>query len=453
MRGGAGRSFDLPYANLSTNANPPFYQTTQDVNPQAPIFPFLAGGGLTGVGVGIPTTVAGARAAVASYTPDQTRPYALTGTLGVQRLLANDYTVEARYVYTKGVHLYVQERLNIASLVSNSAYIPTYFSTPTAAQLAGDTLTLGQLQTTPVQGGTVQMPANKLAAYGFPQNISSYVPTGDSRYNGLALQMTKRYSKNFSYILAYTWSHAQDDSTATVNSTDFTPRRGQDFQNLRADWSDSALDHRHRFTFSPVYDWRAFQKNNWILKNVVSNWSLNGTYTYQTGELVTVQSGVDSNLNNDAAADRAIVNVAGTFNVGSGVNGLNAAGQVVAAGSGSIVAYVARNPNARYVVAGLGAKANAARNTLAMPAINNVDLSLLKRVNFSESRRFEIGAQAFNLFNHAQYTGGWINDVSPNPLLTTTRNELIPSNAKFAQWSQFFSSNSRAVQLVARIVF
>jgi hypothetical protein len=105
------------------------------------------------------------------------------------------------------------------------------------------------------------------------------------------------------------------------------------------------------------------------------------------------------------------------------------------------------------VVAGLGAKANAGRNTLAMPAINNVDLSLLKRVSLSEARRFEIGAQAFNLFNHAQYTGGWLNDVSPNSTLTTTRNELIPSNAKFAQWSQFFSSNSRGVQLVARIVF
>ncbi len=156
-----------------------------------------------------------------------------------------------------------------------------------------------------VPGGTPDLPFNNLAVYGFQQNLSSYVPTGNSRYSGLALQMTKRYSKNFSYILAYTWSHAQDDSTATVNSTSFTPRRGQDFQNLTADWSDSALDHRHRFTISPVYDWRAFQHSNWLLKNVVSNWNLNGTYIYQTGEWATVQSGVDSNLNNDTAGDRS----------------------------------------------------------------------------------------------------------------------------------------------------
>jgi hypothetical protein len=453
VRGGIGRSFSLPYANLSTNANPPYYQTTQDVNTANPVNNFLANGGLTGAGAGVPTTVAGARAAVASYTFDQGRPYALTGTLGVQRLLGKDYTVEARYVYTKGVHLYVQERTDIASPVSATLNIPTYFSTPSATQLAGDTTTLGALRKTVVPGGTSSFPFNDLAIYGFQQNITAYAPLGNSRYNGLALQMTKRYSKNFSYILAYTWSHAQDDSTATVNSTDFTPRRGQDFQNLRADWSDSALDHRQRFTFTPVYDVRFFKDGNWILKNVVSNWSLNGTYTYQTGELATVQSGVDSNLNNDTAGDRAIVNPAGANNVGSGVTPLNAAGKVVPAGDPGIVAYVANNPGARYVVAGLGALANAGRNTLQMPPVNNVDLSLLKRVGITERLRFEIGLQAFNVFNHAQYTGSWVNDVSPNPTLTQTRNELIPSNAKFAEWSQFFASNSRSLQLVARIVF
>ena len=117
-------------------------------------------------------------------------------------------------------------------------------------------------------------------------------------------------------------------------------------------------------------------------------------------------------------------------------------GQIVAAGDPSIVAYVAINPNARYVVAGQGALANAGRNTLQLPAVNNVDASLLKRLSLTEKLRFEIGVQAFNLFNHAQYTGGWLNDVSPNPGLTTTRNELVPSNAGFAQWSQFFTSNS-----------
>ena len=175
----------------------------------------------------------------------------------------------------------MQERLNAASPVTAALNIPTYFSTPTLAQLAADKTTLATLRSTVVPGGTAALPFDTLAAYGFAQTITSYVPAGNSRYNGLALQVTKRYTKNFSYLLAYTWSHAQDDSTATVNSTDFPPRRGQDFQNLRADWSDSALDHRHRFTFTPVYDIRFFNNRNWILKNVVSNWSLTGEFTFQ----------------------------------------------------------------------------------------------------------------------------------------------------------------------------
>lgn len=82
------------------------------------------------------------------------------------------------------------------------------------------------------------------------------------------------------------------------------------------------------------------------MKNILGNWNIDGTYTYQSPEFATVQSGVDSNLNGDAAGDRAIINPNGAANVGSGVTAYNAAGQKVAANSASIVAYVANNPNA-----------------------------------------------------------------------------------------------------------
>ena len=86
--------------------------------------------------------------------------------------------------------------------------------------------------------------------------------------------MNKRYSRNFSYIAAYTWSHNFDDSTATNFSTILSPRRAQDFQNLRAEWASSALDRRHRFTFTPIYDFKPFQNGNWMMKNVVGNWNI-----------------------------------------------------------------------------------------------------------------------------------------------------------------------------------
>lgn len=459
IRGGIGRSFDLSYTNLSENANPAFYQVTQDVNTANPVSNFLANGGLTAAAPTV-QTAASARAGLSSYIWDQNRPYALNGSFGVQRLLKKDYTIEARYVYTKGVHLYVQDRLNVVPEVTPSNYIPTFATMPSAAQFAalskplGNSSTPGTVEGTLPYGTTSAIPYNNLAIYGFQQNLVGFNPVGDSRYNGLALQMSKRFSKNFSYLLAYTWSHTMDDSTATLFSTYYTPRRGQDFQNQAADWSNSALDHRQRFTFTPMYDFKMFDHSNWFMKNLVSNWNISGTYTFQSGEQADVQSGVDSNLNGDSAGDRTIINPAGAATTGSGVTGYNSAGQV-ASSSASIVAYVAKNPNARYIVAGAGALANASRNTLLMPPIDNFDIALTKRFNVSERMRLEFAGQFANIFNHAQYVGSWISDVGENQTIgsTFTRNELIPSNAQFAQWSQFFSSNSRSVQVVARFIF
>ena len=146
IRGGVSRAFSNTYINLNQNAAPPYFQTTQDVDLTSNAPAFLANGGLKpGVTAAVPT-VADARAATASYTFDQTRPYALTGTLGVQRLLAKDYTIEARYVYTKGVHLWNQTRMNRITNVTATQNIPTYLAVPSASVLAADKTTLGQLQ-------------------------------------------------------------------------------------------------------------------------------------------------------------------------------------------------------------------------------------------------------------------------------------------------------------------
>ena len=444
IRGGFARVFDNPYGNLAANAAPEYYQTTENVNPLSNAPNFLAAGGLPALAPTLPSTAAQARAQIASYTWNQNRPYALNGTLGVERLLGKDYTLEARYVYTKGVHLWVQDQMNITSAVTPAQNLPTFLSMPSAAQLAALPLTLGKLE---------GIPFNTLAQYGFRNPITSFNPIGNSRYNGLALQMRKTYSNHFSYLAAYTWSHDEDDSTAPLNTTILSPRRPQNFQNLTAEWASSALDRRQRFTFSPVYDLTIFGNRNWLMKNVVSNWNISFTYTYQTPEYVTIQSGVDSNLNGDPFTDRTVVNPNGIWNAGSGVTPYNAQGQAVPAGSANIVAYVANNPNSRYVAAGLGAYANGGRNTFPLSPINNVDAAVLKRLSVSEKMRVEIGAQFFNLFNHPQFVGGLLDDVAPFNTSAVSRNFLVPGNPSFGQYQQFFPSNARVIQAVARFIF
>lgn len=125
-----------------------------------------------------------------------------------------------------------------------------------------------------VPGGTAAEHTNDLAIYGSQANIVGYAPQATSSYHGLALQLNRRFSNGLSYIAAYTWSHLEDDATATNFSTYLTPRRAQDFQNLKADWASSPLDRRQRFTLTPIYDFKPFQQSNWLMKNVIGNWIL-----------------------------------------------------------------------------------------------------------------------------------------------------------------------------------
>jgi len=446
IRAGFGMAYDQLYDNLGVLSLPPQFTTTYDVTGNETMF--LANGGLPGTYTP-PANVAEARAATAAFIPDQKLPYAIDWNFGIQHVFARNYTFEVRYLGTRGVHLPVQQRINRAAIVTPTNFLPTYLSAPSAAQLAGLNTNLGQLQ------AQRDASSNFYAPFGFSQNITAFEPIGNSSYHGLALQLNRRFTNNLQFIASYTWSHSIDDSTAAVFSTLLTPRREEDFLNLRRDRGNSILDRRHRFTLSEVYDAPWFRNSNWLLKNLAGNWLVGGTYTFETPEYATVQSGVDSNLNGDAAGDRAIVNPAGISTVGSNVYAIDRSGNRVATGSASTVAYVALNPNARYIQAQLGALTNAGRNTLASRRINNFDISFTKKFNVTESKRFEFAGQFFNILNHPQATPGSLNDVTPalTSVTTASRNFLQPSNAAFNNFGAFFSSNPRLIQIVGRFIF
>lgn len=444
IRGGFSMAYDQFYNNIAINSKPPFYQSTIDVNVNSNAPNFLADGGIPGT-VPPPTTdPLTARGNTSSYITDQIRPYSINYTLGIQHVFHEDYTLEVRYVGTRGVHEWVQQRINITSPVTAASHLPTFLTPPTASQLAGLNLTLGALEL---------LPNNYLAPYGFTSPIVAPEPIGNSTYNGLDVQLTRRFSRSLSFIGAYTWSHNIDDSTETVFSTELTPRRAQDFQNLAADRASSLLDHRQRFSFTTVYDAPWFKGRNWLLKNIVGNWVISGTYTYESPELATVQSGIDSNLNGDTAGDRTIVNTPGQGNLGSGVTGIDKSGNPLAAGDPGIVAYVATNSNAHYIQAGLGALATGGRNTLPVRPIDNIDAALIKRFNITERMKLQLGGQFYNLLNHPQYIPGFLSDVSPLNFTGEGRNYLLPSNPDFGRFDLFFPSNARSIQVVAKFIF
>jgi hypothetical protein len=394
-----------------------------------------------------------ARALTASWLPNDVKyPYSISWNLGIQHIFGKYYTAEVRYVGTRGVHLNVQDRINVQALVTPTRFLPTYLTAPSQATLNSLPTTLASLTSALDAGGNI-LPA--FAAGGLTNPIVADVPFGSSTYHGLATQVTRRFSNGLQFIFAWTWSHTIDNSTADFFSTVLTPRRPQDFQNLQADRSNSALDRAHRITFGAVYDLPWFKNSNPFMKNVVGNWEFAPTYTFETGEWADVQSAVDSNLNGDSAGDRVIFNPAGVHNTGSGVTALTNSG-------GATVAYLADNPTAQYIVAGQGALANSSRNTLQMPPIENFDLALLKRVSFTERLKIEMGTQITNLFNHPQFLGAPPSTVVPlgSGYLPTTlgtsaavRNFVTPGTTNFNIPKLTFPSNARTMQISAKFIF
>src|SRR6185312_17512031 len=104
---------------------------------------------------------------------------------------------------------------------------------------------------------------------------------------------------------------------------------------------------------------------------------------------------------------------------GSGTTGLTNS-------AGDTVAFLVDNPNAKYVMTPKGALPTVGRNTEHLRPINDIDVTAAKRFNFTERVALEFSARAFNVFNHPQYTGGYLNDVTPNG--ATSGNQQLPDS-------------------------
>ncbi|MBV9937816.1 MAG: TonB-dependent receptor, partial [Acidobacteriaceae bacterium] len=451
IRAGFGINYDVLYDNLGTLSLPPQFQTTVDVtglNQSG----FLSGGGIlpnTAVG---PLSVSKARFNTSGFIPDQKRPESIQWNFGIQQAFAGDYTLELRYLGSRGLFLPMQVQLNRQPVVNTQNALPLYFTAPSQATLNSLTSTLGALQTAYNNGGDI-VPAYAVNGFNNPKTpITAFMPVGNSTYHGLAAQVTKRLSNHLQFLGAYTFSHNIDDSTATVGSTVFTPRRPDNSQNLRPERASSALDHRQRLSYELLYDSPALANRNWLIKHVLGSWEVAPIFIYQTGTLVTPQSQIDANLNGDSAPDRVFINPSSNSATGAGVQALrNSAGQTVA--------YLATDPTAQYVSAPRGTLPTAGRNLLHLNPIDDLDLTLAKRFSIGERWKVEFSARAFNLFNHPQYVGGFLDDVlftqfSPNNNAgILARTSFDPKSPVFGQWSQVFPSNPRTLTLSLKLMF
>jgi len=477
VRAGFSMAYDVIFDNIYILSSPPQFQQTIDCPGTdtrcAPDGNFLGGGGIANIVRSTAGDPAAARRATTSFIPDQKVPYSITYTGSIQRQFLRDWSIELRYLGTRGVHLLTQNRINRQNRITDTDFVPTFLSAPTAATLAG----LPSWQTIRARNPSF---VPKYSAAGFDTaSLVGFLPNGNSTYHGASAQLTHRLTRGFQMSASYTWSHLIDDTTAEVFSTILSPRRVEDFQNLRRDRADSALDRRHRFVLSSLYTLPYFNKaDNRFVRTLLGGFNFAGTFTFESGEKAVVRSGIDSNQNGDAAGDRTIINPSGARNTFSKVCAIGSDGQCIHVDpdTGQLVlvggvitnapattsarsatfGYLALNPNAQYIQAGLVAHTNAGRNTLQLPGIRNVDFSIFKNFHVTEGKYFQLRADLFNALNHPQWTPGSVNGGESTSITSgngSIINNIQGGGAFLNRPDLDYSSHPRVIQLGLRFNF
>src|SRR5207247_1304728 len=140
---------------------------------------------------------------------------------------------------------------------------------------------------------------------------------GDSYYHSMQVTLRRRFEHGFLMGLAYTLGKSIDDQSVDpvgassgggVSATN--SRTPTDVRDWRGERARSDFDRRHVLTVHslweiPIGKGRAFGQNlHPALQHVAGGWSVNGIYTFMSGEPFAVRSGSrTSNFSHESRAD------------------------------------------------------------------------------------------------------------------------------------------------------
>ena len=325
-------------------------------------------------------------------------------TLGIQRELGFKTILEVSYVGSLARHL--GERRNINGVPDGAKFVELHPENrnPFTAPSATGTFALGDDFLRPYQG------------YG---DINIVTQSGTSNYNGLQVQVSRRYTKSFLFGVAYTYAKTLDYANDDSSDVSF-PRPYKDFNYGPADH-----DQNHIFTANYIWDVPGLGRlwNNGAVKAIFDGWQLSGTTSLVSGRPKTFGNNTGFNWSySGGVTDYTGGEVTARPFVVCDPNH-----QVANAPDGTPAFYDSScflRPTAKGQIGALS------RNMLRLPGIINSDLALFKNFRLGEKRSLRFTWETYNLLNHTNFKDI---DGGMTFTLNTTTGQVTQTNARFGQ--------------------
>jgi len=289
----------------------------------------------------------------------------------------------------------------------------------------------------------------------------------DQSYNALQAVLQKRMSNGLEAQVSYTWSKCMSNSPGYFGtgwgSTGATSSGGQpgweNIYNPRLDWGPCYYDQTHIFTSYVTYSLpfgrgKQFGHDmNPALNAVLGNWEIGGIVTLHSGNALTLNNfggwGVGGNSDNtNGVGPQTLANLPdcnGTVKIQN---------QTVYAQGGApgYIQYIENSPT-NVTPAAANTFGTCGVGNVRGPAYANVDLSLHKGFNFTETRKLEFRFEALNAFNHPvwDFSGGPANGSFDPGTWSTVNGVPQTTNPTFGKITG--SQGARELQLALKFYF
>jgi hypothetical protein len=195
----------------------------------------------------------------------------------------------------------------------------------------------------------------------------------NSWYNGLAVQLNKRFSRGLTGNIAYTWSHAIDEGQGNAGTPNIFASGGPQSYlpgDYRFEKGTSALDIRHRLVVNGVWSPTFSRSNSALGRYLINDWQLSILGTFSSSPSTT-----------------PVVQISSAPSPGPGL---------AAANTGTLNGYTSGGLGNRVPFQPVG--------SLNIDTITRIDARIAKSFTLTERFKAMFTFDAFNVFNSPYFT-------------------------------------------------